>query len=342
MFYFLVDLYGKFLRHMNNTTSSGIFTEQLWLRCLRLALYPSVFVVGVVGNILVCSLFLLRKKNRTINAYFILNLAFSDLLTLLLYLPFDLAYLENSWQWPFGSFLCKFINILSSVSITVSGSTLIAIAVDRHNAIVHGLRRRLCNKSIVVMSVVLIWIYAVSLQMPFMFALQLIPGRECLVDLSWWPSEDAVQMTYFFTTFVPKFLIPAICISACYVGIVVHLRHHHKNLTKRGICKAGQHFTEVRTQQNKKTTKLLTGLVTIYTVCILPHQVVLLMVIFNNEYLSSPYMREVHEFARFLTTANCCLNPLLYSAISRSFRNDVKAVLRRRVGSSTHNSVFNK
>ena len=330
---------------MNNTTEPSIFTEQLWLRSLRLVLYPLVFLVGLIGNAFVCSIFFHKKKNRALNAYFILNLAVSDLLTLLLYLPFDLAYLENSWHWPFGEFLCKFINILSSVSITVSGSTITAIAIDRYHAIVHSIRGGMCSKSLVVVFIALIWAYSVSLQLPFMFALELIPGGECLVDLSWWPSDKAIKLTYVFTTFVPEFLIPAICVFLCYVGIILHLRRHHKGLKKRGIRQTGDKLSSVRTQQNKKTTKLLTGLVIVYTVCILPHQIILLMVTFDKEYLSSPYMREIHEFTRFLTTANSCLNPVMYSAISRGFRSDVKAVFSRRSTTMssrrTHNTVLN-
>ena len=139
---------------MNNTESDGGFAfEHISVRIVRLVLYPVVFIIGVIGNVTVCVLIFGAKSKKFSSAkgysYFILNLlALSDLLVLFLFLPFDLAYLKNHSIWPFGFVLCKVINTMSSVSVTVSGSMLIHIGYERYKTIVLAktLARRLSKR----------------------------------------------------------------------------------------------------------------------------------------------------------------------------------------------------
>ena len=314
---------------MNNTTAEQLFTEHIAVRIVRLVLYPIVFLVGVIGNISVCAIILRRKskKFRSTKGYFILNLALSDLMVLLLFLPFDLAYLENHSVWPFGDFLCKLINVLTNVSVTVSGSTLICIGYERYKAIVKSLKSRLSKRKAVIM-VLSTWIYSCVLQIPFMFALIVDPRGKCLIDLEWWADELSFQLTYIMGLFVPQFLIPAICIIVFYACIIFHLRKAHQMNSKRGIY-TSKDVTEKRGKQNRKTTKLLTGLVVVYAICILPQKAILVAIILNPTWLTSHVARELYEFTRLLTTANSCLNPVLYTTISHGFRKDLKSMFSR-------------
>ena len=316
---------------MNNTTANGsyAFDEHLAIRVVRLVLYPVVFVIGVLGNILVCAVILGTKKKNLGSAkgYFILNLAMSDLLVLFLYLPFDLAYLENHSIWPFGFVLCKLINILSAVSVTVSGSMLICIGYERYLAIVKTLKSPFSKTKAVAM-VTFGWVYSCLLQLPFVFALTLEPNGRCLIDIQWWPSQLSFNLTYIMALVNPQFIIPAFCLVYFYVGIISHLRKAHKQNNRRGIY-TSVHVAEKRQKQNRKTTKLLTGLVLVYAACILPHKVIILSIIANPSLLNSYATRQLYEFARLLTTANSCFNPILYTTLSRSFRKDLKGLFSR-------------
>ncbi|EDO48802.1 predicted protein [Nematostella vectensis] len=313
----------------NSTVGETLMEDPPAIRYTRLFLYPLIFAVGVAGNSLVCALILKNGKSSSANGYFILNLAISDLMALLLYLPFDLVYLENSYIWPFGTFLCKFINCLSKVSVTVSGSTLVAISYDRYRAIVHSLRGRLSQRQAMVI-MACIWVYSALLQLPYAFALKLM-GRECIIDFQFWGGSELYQINYVLGVFTPEFVIPAIAITLAYTRIVCHLKKTHKKNSQHGLYQKST--MAARTRQNKKTTKVLTGLVTIYSICILPHMICVLMVIFNKSYLGSFAMRLAYEFTRLLTITNSCLNPLLYGAISKSFRTDLRNFLRGRRGS---------
>lgn len=316
---------------MNNTTTDGglLYEEHVAVRIVRLVLYPLVFVIGVTGNLSVCTIILGAKSKQFCSAkgYFILNLALSDLMVLLLYLPFDLAYLENQSIWPFGFVPCKFINVLSSVSVTVSGSMLICIGYERYKAIVKTLSPRLSKRKALVM-VLFSWVYSCVLQVPFVFALTVEPNGRCLIDVNWWPSQLSFNLTYIMALIVPQFVIPAFCIILFYVGIVFHLRKAHQLNSKQGIYTSVD-AAEKREKQNRKTTKLLTGLVLVYAFCILPGKLIILSIIANPALLSSHFTRQLYEFARLLTTANSCFNPILYTTLSRSFREDLKRMFSR-------------
>lgn len=318
---------------MNNTTTGDelLWNEHIAVRVVRLVLYPSVFIIGVIGNISVCGLILCAKtkKFRSSKGYFILNLALSDLLVLFMYLPFDLAYLENYFVWPFGLVLCKLISVTSSLSVTVSGSMLICIGYERYKSIVLGktLGRRLSKKKALAM-VAFSWIYSCLLQVPFVYALTIEANGGCKIDVDWWPNELTFNLTYIMALIAPQFVIPALCLIVFYVGIVFHLRKAHKLNTKQGIY-TSVNVAEKREQQNRKTTKLLTGLVLVYAFCILPNKLILLNILINRKVLSSSLTRELYEFTRLLTTANSCLNPILYTALSCSFRMDLKRMLSR-------------
>lgn len=302
---------------------------QLAVRYTRLVLYPVIFAIGVVGNSIVSALILRKSKNSTANGYFILNLAISDLMALLLYLPFDLAYLENHYVWPFGEFMCKLINCLNKFSVMVSGLTLVAIGVDRYKAIVHSLKKRLSRRDAMIM-ITIIWVFSAVLQLPYVFALKLDPRRECIIDLSFWKGPYQFEMTYFFGVFTPEFVIPAIALSFCYIRISVHLERTHKRNSKHGLFQ--ESTMTLRERQNRKTTQVLTGLVTIYTICILPHQICVLMITFQRDYLNSGIMRLAYEFTRLLTITNSCLNPIMYGAISKGFRTDIRNFFRGKHG----------
>jgi KISS1 receptor len=111
---------------------------------MRLGLYPLVLILGIIGNLLVTFvIFQNRPRNfRPSVRYFILNLAISDLIVLVMFIPFDLAYLEHK-VWIFGLFMCKFVNTLNYAFVTVSGTTLAAISIERHRSIVYPIKKPL-------------------------------------------------------------------------------------------------------------------------------------------------------------------------------------------------------
>lgn len=94
--------------------------KQEYLEELRSYLYPktwtwvlivcnaAVFIVGLVGNALVCVAVYRNHTMRTVTNYFIVNLAVADFLVILMCLPPTVIWDVTS-TWFFGVALCKIV-----------------------------------------------------------------------------------------------------------------------------------------------------------------------------------------------------------------------------------------
>ncbi|KAF7272804.1 hypothetical protein GWI33_014441 [Rhynchophorus ferrugineus] len=67
-----------------------------------------VFVVGLLGNVLVCVAVYRNHSMRTVTNYFIVNLAVADALVILFCLPFSVVWDVTSTWW-FGTAMCKIV-----------------------------------------------------------------------------------------------------------------------------------------------------------------------------------------------------------------------------------------
>jgi len=94
--------------------------EESFLAQLRVYIIPSVvewflivahfvvFVVGLVGNALVCMAVYRNNSMRTVTNYFIFNLAVADFMVILFCLPPTVVW-DTTETWFFGDILCKVI-----------------------------------------------------------------------------------------------------------------------------------------------------------------------------------------------------------------------------------------
>ena len=187
--------YVKFHRYvanlsMNSTVngSSG-FWSCLNFSALKIGgtiTYCSIIIVSLVANslivILVCKTPNLKKP---IN-YFIANMALSDLLYPIFWIPFNLSDLNtNSFLigGKLGQALCKLVPFFAAVSYTVSIQNLILIAVDRFGAVLFPLRSPLIRSKLCLFFIPTTWIVAVAFNSPFLFSNELVKypdGTRCV------------------------------------------------------------------------------------------------------------------------------------------------------------------
>ena len=143
--------------------------------------YCLIIIVSLVANslivILVCKTPNLKKP---IN-YFIANMALSDLLYPIFWIPWNLSSLHtNSFliDGQLGQALCKLLLFFPTVSITVSSQNLILIAVDRFGAVVFPLRSPLIRSKLCLFFILTTWIVAVAFNSPDLFFYELVEYPE--------------------------------------------------------------------------------------------------------------------------------------------------------------------
>ena len=101
-----------------------------------------IVAVAIFGNLLVCYTILAHKNLRKIPTnLFISSLAFSDLLTVTLALPFDIEGLFIGGVWKHGEIMCKAWITVYLITVPTSILTLLAVSVDRYKSLSDPLNR---------------------------------------------------------------------------------------------------------------------------------------------------------------------------------------------------------
>lgn len=127
------------LDYTDNCTNVNCTTTEDYVNCMFDYIFPKfwdwvliathsiVFLVGLVGNALVCIAVYRNHSMRTVTNYFIVNLAVADFLVLLLCLPFTVLW-DITETWFFGLALCKAVPYLqvsrSSLTSSSRGSVI--------------------------------------------------------------------------------------------------------------------------------------------------------------------------------------------------------------------------
>lgn len=120
-------------------------------RNCKTVFYCCLFILGSLGNLMVIVV-VKGKRKRTINDYFILNLALSDLTFLWVSVP---SYTYELFQKFYkNAFYCKLLWPMMSITLSVSVFTLASMAVER------------CQATLV--WILLIWICAFVTMLPLM------------------------------------------------------------------------------------------------------------------------------------------------------------------------------
>lgn len=117
---------------MENATSNTTTNESVnALMVVEYVLFTVIFIVGVVGNSLVCLVILKTPSMRSTRNYLIVNLAIADITVALVCIPFDVIIRVHGDHWVLGGALCKVIWPSMTLVTTCSAATLAAISYDR-------------------------------------------------------------------------------------------------------------------------------------------------------------------------------------------------------------------
>lgn len=102
--------------------------------------YLTIFMVGVLGNSLTCAVILRYRVMQTPTNYYLLSLAVSDLLVLLLGMPLELYEMWQNYPFLLGVGGCYFKTFLFETVCFASILNVTALSVERYVAVVHPLK----------------------------------------------------------------------------------------------------------------------------------------------------------------------------------------------------------
>ncbi|XP_053659382.1 pyrokinin-1 receptor-like [Anopheles marshallii] len=193
--------------------------DALWIVIPISIIYSTIFVIGMLGNIITCIVISRNKSMHTATNYYLFSLAISDLLLLITGVPQDIYHTWYRFPYPFGNTVCKIVSFASESSVNATVLTITAFTVERYVAICKPFLSHTMSKlSRAVRFVITIWVIAFSLAIPQALSMQIdTQFRMCTVR------HEQTKHLFFIST-VLVFVCPMSVITILYILIWLQLR----------------------------------------------------------------------------------------------------------------------
>lgn len=246
-------------------------------------IYLVIFLIGVVGNVLTCTVIVRNKVMWTPTNYYLFSLAVSDLLVLLLGMPLELYELWQNYPFLLGKGGCYFKTFLFETVCLASILNVTALSVERYIAVVHPLRAKYVVTRTHAKKVILtVWGVSMLCAVPntslhgvaILHRPSISPDGNGLVDVAIPDSAICMlvkprwiyNLTIQITTLL-FFGLPMLTISALYMLIGLQLKREKLHQTLEAKSGFGQDsFCNVRTQQQKARRRQVTKMLCKYSI----------------------------------------------------------------------------
>ncbi len=277
-------------------------------------LYSFIFLLGVVGNGLMITILLRRRRLLRITEIYLLHLALADLMLLFTF-PFSVA--DSATGWLFGEFLCKLMGLMKHLNLLCGSFLLACIGFDRYLAIVHAIPSMQSRRPRRVhLTCIILWLVCLGLSIPNIVFLSVDTRTErasCFYHHYGIHANNWVLTSRVFDHLC--FFLPLAVMSYCYTAVVVTLCKSQKSQAKQGAIRLA----------------LLVTLV--FSFCWLPYNITLLITTMVDlevilfECSAFVLLQPVLEVTKSLGFSHCCLNPFLYAFVGVRFRNELIQLL---------------
>ena len=292
--------------------------------------YCLLFVVSLTGNSLIGLIVYKTKTMRKPINFFIVNMTMSDLLFPIFLFPRILTGLYfDSWliSGPLGQALCKLAPFLTEVSLGVSLQSLVLIAVDRFVAVVFPLRSPLISTKLCRFFIPAIWIVAMAIYSPYLFAFKLAEypgGLMCLLKWSEVFGETSSRANYYLAVVIVFIYIPLVLIAILYLAILFKLK------SQKIPGEQSVNAREQRAKRERNVLKMSIAIVLLFAICLLPDTASWLLILHKSDgtMTFSCAFWYFTSISVFLVYSNCALNPCICFIFSGNYRQGLKNLLR--------------
>lgn len=289
-------------------------TENVGLKYTIYLFYGMIFISGFLGNILVVVTIVGSDKTKSLKHCFLLNLAVTDLLTLLFVLP--LVIIGRHLSWPFGEFVCKYIFPLTDVVIAVSVLTHVSISLDRYRTIIYPMAAKPSHIQRILI-LIAIWVFSYLLNgLPLSLVLQIGEGLWVKVACNpVWPSIP-VARGYFLQRLFVIFVVPIMVNLLSYVRISKALKA--SLLLLQGSARGKKRETRIRSQQ--RLIRMFRAIFIAFVVCSFPIHLVTMLQIFLTSFPNWSGSGDTFQVAIVFCYANSMCNPVILVVMSTDYR----------------------
>ncbi|TRZ04484.1 hypothetical protein DNTS_027552, partial [Danionella cerebrum] len=203
--------------------------HSVWQVVLIILVCGSISIATIIGNILVLISFKLNKQLKTVNNYYLLSLAFADLIIGVVSMNLYTTYIIMD-QWTLGHWACDLWLAIDYVASNASVMNLLVISFDRYFSITRPLTYRAKRTTKRALSLIgLAWTVSFILWAPAILFWQYfvgertVPPNECYIQFI---SEPITT----FCTAIAAFYLPVSIMTILYWRIYKETEKRSKEL----------------------------------------------------------------------------------------------------------------
>lgn len=320
-----------FLDRSNNNLSSNnqnvkcdIFDNSPLVKTTVMLALSVVILMNLVGNtLIIITVYKHKELRRTVN-YFIVNVAFSDLIYALCDISVEATNMaKSSIQWLItgtaGLVFCKLTYYMGHISVSVSVGSCIWIALDRFVAVVLPMKAHLLSTRFRTYAIVSTWLAAIAVNLPDMFAYELAYDKHTKetscksVSNDTWSFMDGETHLYLIHVF------PMAVLALLYCLIAVMLRKKDKTLS-------GANSKTKMNPRKRRAFRMSLCILAAFYICTLP---ITVQNTFQQYNIKLPCKAEkplsfIGNLMFFLSTS---INPVICFAFIGSYRNGLREIV---------------
>lgn len=295
-----------------------------------LACHVLIVLIGVIGNLIVCGAIIVNKNLRSSPTNtFIFSLAFSDLLTVSLVVPFDIESIILLGTWRHNEELCKAWITMYLITVPTSILTLLAVSVDRYKSLSDPLNRfRRCRfmtrKKALIVSMA-IWIYSI------LFALIPIMGYRTYDEFVF-EGVCYFPFTKIYTTLSSaiNFILPLLATCCIYIKIYRIARSQQSIFHGDASRISEFRYAEQKKvySRNMRAAKTISIFVAVFFSCWIPYSFISLLSNLCGTRCVQNIPQEVIVLFLMFGYLNSALNPFLFAFRNSRFKATMSLLLR--------------
>ena len=291
--------------------------------------YCLIFIVSLVANSLIVMIVYKTPNLRKPINFFIANMASSDLLYPIFWIPWNLSnWHTNSFPigGKLGQALCKLVPFFGNVSIFVSIQNLILIAVDRFGAVVFPLRSPLIRSKLCPFFILATWIVAVAVSSPDLFSYELVEFPEETWCVSRWKKafgEFSSFASFALASYILFIYIPVLLLVILYSIVVIKLK------TQAHPGEQSANTQQQRNRRNRNVLQMSIAIVTVFVFCWLPYSIIYLIIEYQDTSTHFSCSFLIYDVVTlYMAYAYCAINPVICFMFSSNYRKALKRLIK--------------
>jgi hypothetical protein len=289
-----------------------IYESIYWfIKYVQSPVYAILFTFGATVNVIILIIIVCNKEMHTVPNIYILNLAISDLIFVIINLPLAQADMMSD-EWQYGEFLCKFFAFSCSFSLGLSPYSVTLLSIQRYKLTVNPIQIHVHSPvtwRVTAGTICGLWFLASLFALPSALSVK-ITDKICA-------GIDTYYNKVVWLHILAFCILPLCVIVFFYVKTARHL--------VESAIPISEEIQHPQANRRKNTAQIVLGLSTVFVISYVPYHIIWAYLTWKDD--SVPELLYTYFISTWLLVINSCLNPVALFFSSLAFRSQFKRCL---------------